>query len=246
MNKHPNTTVGIIGFGSFGKFTAKMLKNYADILVFDAKSQLADEFTLGSFEAVCATDIVILAIPLSAYSSVLNKIKYYIKSSTLIVDVCSVKVLLEELFAQFLPDHQNILLTHPLFGPQSATGGLKGHKLIVTKQLGDKSRQVLQFCKTELGLQVDEMSADEHDRAMAAVHALTFFVARSLANINLNSGMFQTPSYKMIEDLIALDKTHSEELFKTVELGNPFAKEARLKFVEQAQRLNSVLVEETL
>jgi prephenate dehydrogenase len=90
------------------------------------------------------------------------------------------------------------------------------------------------------------MTSEEHDKAMAEVHALTFFVARGLERTGLQASPFQAPSFQMLLSLVAFDKTNTEDLFRTVELGNPYAKSAREKFVKTLQQINEQLDKEEL
>lgn len=62
---------------------------------------------------------------------------------------------------------------------------------------------------------------------MAQVHALTFFVARGLENMDLPEVPFMTPSYQQVLDLIKLDRAHSAELYNTIENGNPYTAKMR-------------------
>jgi prephenate dehydrogenase len=183
----------------------------------------------------------LLAIPLHTLPATLERLKENLRPDTLLVDVCSVKVKPQQLYASILPEHANVLVTHPLFGPQSAANGTKGHRLIVTKQSGEQAVHVLEFCRQQLGLEVHEMTADEHDKIMARVHALTFFVARGLGEMQLADETFMTPSYKMLMDLVRLDTSHSEELFKTVEQGNPYAQAERQRLLASFAQIEASL-----
>lgn len=83
------------------------------------------------------------------------------------------------------------------------------------------------------------MSADEHDRTMAQVHALTFFVAHSLREMNLPTPQFMTPSYRELLDLVELDKRHSSDLYNTIQNGNPYAAGMREAFIACAQEIDA-------
>jgi prephenate dehydrogenase len=229
------SSVGIIGQGSFGNFMKTLIPRTASILVYDPKLKKDKRSELKS---VIGCDILILAIPLSAYDKVLKEVAKYIPKDTLIIDVCSVKEQPERKIAKQLANHNNILLTHPLFGPQSAAKSTKGFSLIVTKCEGDRAKKVVAYCKNELGLKICLMTSKKHDQLMSQVHALTFFIAKSLNKMGLPDSVFHTPSYLMIDNLIKIDKDHSPELFKTIELGNAYAKNIRSKFLSSAMEVN--------
>lgn len=228
-------SVGTIGFGSFGRFVATLIPDDTTVLWCDKdNSQRIGRTDLpnlqrAGLEGVASADVVVLAIPLEAYGTVLPQLARRLKPQTLVIDICSVKIEPFRLLQKHLPSQQPVLITHPLFGPQSASrGNTKGRELIVTKSAGDKAAAVVAYCEQELGLVIRRTTNEEHDRAMAQVHALTFFVAHALAKARVGEDVaFVTPSFKSLLDLVALDKTHTAALFKTIEQGNPFAQAAR-------------------
>jgi prephenate dehydrogenase len=235
-------TVGIIGLGSFGQFVVSLLPAAVKVLANDPNQDLqVTGVERTDLKSVCGSDVLILAIPLSAYPQVLKVIAGVVDKETLVVDTCSVKALPQEYFDKYLSNHRNILLLHPLFGPQSAADSTIGHRLIVTRSGGQRATQVLNYCTDTLGLVTHRMSAEEHDRAMARIHALTFFVARGLGEMGLDEELFMTPSYRMITDLVRLDASHSQELFQTIEQGNPFAKDVRKQLIERLTKIDETL-----
>jgi prephenate dehydrogenase len=162
-----------------------------------------------------------------------------------VVDVCSVKTKPAQLLQKYLPDHPNMLVTHPLFGPQSAScGDTAGRELIVTGSRGGKAKAVLAYCKDTHGLVIRHTTAEEHDRAMAQVHALTFFLAHGLARARVGEDVpFVTPSFRSLLELIALDKRHTDALFNTIQQGNPYAHEAREALLRNLKDINQEIQE---
>jgi prephenate dehydrogenase len=236
------TSYGIIGLGSFGQFIATLLPPSAKVYGYDSQTKSEHKkITQASFEEITQCDAVILAVPLSAYPEVLGRLQSSISADCLVIDVCSVKSAPEEYFQEYFPNHKNILMTHPLFGPQSANDSTKGHKLLVTKSIGDSAEELLRYCEDVLELDIKHTNAHDHDKLMAQVHVLTFFVARGLSSMNLADVLFTTPSYKMIQDLVTFDETHTDSLFQTIQSGNPYASEMRKHFVETFQALEASL-----
>jgi prephenate dehydrogenase len=237
------TSIGIIGLGSFGRFVASLIPTDKDLRVYayDPIAAHLDGVEPADLPTVARADVIILAIPLSAYPAVLGRLQKLIPPETLIIDVCSVKTYPEQYLQKHLPNHPNILLTHPLFGPQSASNGTDGCKLVISKSSGEKADIVAKFCEQSLGLEIQRMSSEEHDRLMAKVHVLTFFVARGLSQLDIEEGPFVTPSYKMIMDLVKFDQTHTDDLFQTIQRGNPFAEEMRNQVIESFTRLEASL-----
>lgn len=234
-------TVGIIGLGAFGVFLHGLLPESVKVLAYDTAKKDVPGVTFGSLEEVCATDIVVLCIPLNVYEQILPRISTHLKSDTLVVDICSVKTKPQALLHQHLPHHQNLLVTHPMFGPQSAPNGTSGHTLVVCEASGRRAEQVLDYCEKMLKLKLLEMSADEHDKEMSLVHALTFFVARGLGEMHPKTSCFAAPSYQLIQNLVAFDATHSDELFQTIQKGNPYAPKVRRELIKQLEAIDETL-----
>jgi hypothetical protein len=77
------------------------------------------------------------------------------------------------------------------------------------------------------------------------VHVLTFFVARGLGNMNIEVMPFKTPSYDMLTALIDFDAKHSDELFQTIQQGNPYGDEVRRSLVQSFQELEKQIKTKT-
>ncbi len=218
-------SIGIIGRGPFAKLLAELAPSNIPVQMIGSTSSNKEFLTVGT------CDIVILSVPFMALQSVLDRLQPILPSTSLLIDVCSVKVKPAELIHAAFPKHNNLLITHPLFGPQTFHSNTTPHKLIVTQQLGHLAEMVVQFCEKTLSLEVVHMSNEEHDKHMANVHALTMFIGRACAVLDVAGEPIRTPSFQKLVDLEALDRGHSEELFRTIETGNPFAKAARQKLL---------------
>lgn len=234
-------TIGIFGFGDFGKLTARYLSEHADILVYDRHHNRTSEIEkhgaqAASLQETAGADVVVLAVNLEAIEETLTSIAPHLKPGALIMDVTSVKVKPAEMMQRLLPENVQILATHPLFGPQSAATSLKGHKIVVIPIRVDDIDKVEAFL-TNLGLTIIHMTADEHDREMAWVHALTFFVGRGLLNLSPPTSPLTTHYYSELLDVVNLEKTQSLDLFYTIQRGNPYAKEMRQRFLASLTQL---------
>lgn len=223
--------VGIIGFGSFGAFAARVLADYVQVVAWSDGTVESPYATSVLFEEVAAADVIILAVPLAAYESVLTKLKPLLNPQAVVVDICSVKVQSRDTLLRVLAGHEHLLVTHPLFGPESAATSTAGHTLIVCEATSERAEECVAFCEQRLQLQVTRIDAEQHDRVMAYVHVLTFFVARGLGRMNMPEIPFKTPSFNELMDLVRLDQKHSDELFATVQQGNPYGEAVRQDFL---------------
>lgn len=240
-------TIGIIGLGSFGNFVASRVPNKIKVFGYETHvSTKHQRVILSDLGTIAKCDVVILAIPLKSYPLVLKELSQLLHPDTLVIDTCSVKTVPCQLFDKYLTKHHNILMTHPLFGPQSAAKSMKGHRLIVTHKSGSKANGVLNYCKNKLGLEVQQMPATKHDQIMARVHVLTFFIARGLSSMPRQKDVFITPSYRMLIDLIKFDHDHSDDLFSTIQNGNPYAKKIRRQLIDALSRIDKNLEDNSI
>ncbi|MBI3273636.1 MAG: prephenate dehydrogenase [Candidatus Colwellbacteria bacterium] len=237
--------VGIIGFGNFGKFFARKLATAFEVSVWDCRNFSGEASEMGvkwaTLEQVANRDLVVLAVPLQSMESLLTKLASRINLNALVMDVCSVKQEPLRLMQKYLAQEE-FLFTHPMFGPQSAKNGWHGHRLVVCPVAtpSAKSEFVLQFFRDQ-GLKLFEMTAEQHDREMARVQALTHFVARALKECEVKNSPFGTFAYDHLCKAVELLSGDSWELFETIELGNPFAPEIRREFMESLQKLERKL-----
>lgn len=244
----PKKTLGIFGYGSFGTLLVEKLAPYFDIYLQTTKDpnelNLPDNVKAESFKAVAECEIVIPAIPLNAYRDWLRAVVPYLRPGTLVVDVCSVKVKPIEMLMKTLPSNVQILATHPVFGPQSAAGGLAGQPIVVYPTRVDNYEEILEFLVNTLELEVVELDPESHDKKMAIIHALTFFIGRGLMSMGIESSSIDTGTFKNVLglkeviNLVELETNHTDELFETIESGNPYAAETRKAFIKKLQQLD--------
>lgn len=231
--------IGIIGFGSFGKFLAEKLSSRAHVKVYDRRDR--DMTWRASFEEVAQCDYVIPSVPIEAYDAVLAQLAQHMPSTSVLVDVCSVKERAVELIRAHLPDH-TIVATHPLFGPESASVSLQGHTLVMCPEVSDEAQySKVKACAQEAGLEVVEMSASEHDREMAVVQGLTFFIARTLDVMKVHDQRLSAPSFQRLLSLAELELHHSPELFRTIQQGNARTRDVRRQFLDAAVAIHNEL-----
>lgn len=236
MQKNSKPSIGIIGRGNFAKLLADLFEPYSSsIKMIGRDSSEADR------ESVFKSDIIFLSVTLDAYEKVLNDLKKSLKPESLVVDVCSIKVKPSRIIKNILPNHNNILLTHPLFGPQSARDSTKGLRLIVCESNGDLSKDLLKFCENNLDLEIIKMTPEDHDKAMAYTHALTFFISEALRPFELEKHGITTPSFSKLLNLSKVSSIESKELLRSIHQDNPFAQEVRDTFAKQVDNLRDRL-----
>ncbi|MEZ5655537.1 MAG: prephenate dehydrogenase/arogenate dehydrogenase family protein [Sphingobium sp.] len=234
-------SIGIIGFGEFGQLAARHLSDRFSVGAFDARMSVAEieahaARALTQSEAA-ACDIVMIAVPVQAMERVIAEIAPHVRAGATVVDVASVKLLPSCWLTEYLPESVHIVPTHPLFGPQSAErGGIAGRQLVICPVRGEQHLKVAALGE-ELGLRIRITTAEEHDREMAYVQALTHLIGRSLSMMDIPDEQLKTQTYQHLLDLTGLIGNDSFELFTAIQTMNPFAQEVVEDFVLRAQGL---------
>jgi prephenate dehydrogenase len=229
--------LGLIGYGAFGRLTARHLSAWFDILAHDpAATQGDDAATLVSLEEAAAGPTVVLAVPVEVLEATLEAIRPHLRADALVIDVGSVKVKPARLMGERLPDGVRIVGTHPLFGPQSAKDGVAGLRIAVCEVRGSKdARRVAAFCRRALKLKVFQVSPEDHDREAATVQGLTHLIARVLLAMEPLPTRMTTASFERLMQAVDMVRHDSPAVFRAIEGDNPFAAEVRERFFALAE-----------
>jgi prephenate dehydrogenase len=238
-------TFGVIGFGHFGQFLAQSLSSHGEVLVTDADldrlTNVPDRVRAASIDEIANADVVVLAVPFSALASVVRQVRDHLAPATVVMDVVSTKARATAILEEALAEHPNVLATHPLFGPPSMQRMQAGDRVVVTLQRGERAAGFLRFLETTFGVQIVEMPAEEHDRAMAYMQSLPFFIARALVDIDIEGlehrDTLAIPSFEKLAEIATIEEQHTVDMFDTSQISNPFAEEARAHFLDVLAKL---------
>lgn len=236
----------IIGMGDFGNFMVPYLTSYFNVTICDPLKDLAElskqhKVSSVKYNDLNLSDIVILAIPFKAMAEVIASIKAYLKPNCLVMDVASVKTKPMELLMDMLPQTIEVIGLHPLFGPQSGKNGIKGLNVAVVQGRGDRHDCVIGFLKEKLCLNLIICTAKEHDIQMAYVQGLTHLIAKSFNMMDIPHIIQTTKTYDLLNQMIALIKNDSDDLFQSILMDNPYVKDVRDKFFKSMRDLESKL-----
>jgi len=241
---HP-PSVGIIGFGAFDRFIAQHLARHLSLRAYDPFLPLAAFDGLGaistSLKEAAECSVVILAVPVSSLAEVVAAIGPHLRPGTLVVDVGSVKMLPIETMREGLPDHVEVLGTHPLFGPQSARSGIDGLKIAVCPVRGRRGLRAAAFLRKMLGLDVVLTTPEAHDREAATVQGLTHLIAKVLVAMEPLPTRMTTRSYELLMQAVEMVRHDAPEVFQAIERSNPYAAQVRQRFFSLAAQLEGDL-----
>lgn len=235
-------TVGLLGFGAFGRLIAAHIGPHVDLLIHDpnmVQPPVANDASVRfrSMAEVAACDLVILAMPVSALEGALIDIRPHLQPEAIVLDVGSVKIKPVELMSRLLPDTVHIVATHPLFGPQSGKDGIAGLKVVLCPVRGSALSPIAAFLKQVLKLDVIISTADKHDRDVAVVQGLTHLIGQVLAHMEPFPTTMTTPSFELLKQVVDMVRHDSVEVYRAIEQENPHAPHVRAQFFDIAQNL---------
>lgn len=236
--------IGIIGCGRFGAFLARQLLHHAaTIRVWDINNtsipEDLGEWYCHTLEEICTCDIVIPAVPISAFEATLARIAPLIASTTIVMDVCSVKIRPCESMLRVLPPKTPIIATHPMFGPDSvAASGLAGKVLVAWPvRASDEQFAYFEARVAASGIDVVTIAPDEHDRIAAESQLLTHLFCKIAHQLGMRENRISTQSHRMLMGALALVGNDSFALLRDMVAYNPYAERVLADFQRQSADL---------
>ena len=199
--------VGVVGYGQFGEFIVGHLVKYFDVTVFSTRDlegalHFVNYTKPGLEKELQDLDYLILSVPFNAFEETCKIFSEFVNEKTIVVDVTSVKVKPIKLMKLYFLNNQ-ILGTHPIFGPQSGKNGIEGLPIVLTNVSVEENKylEIKKFLESVFKLNVIEKTADEHDREMAEVHGLSHFIGRTLFAMGIKDYDTATKGYKNLMNL---------------------------------------------
>lgn len=203
-----DSTVGIFGLGLMGGSLAMRLKGQcARLIGFDshlptlelalskniidqAESLSPSLFGRGAGgEGGVRVDILILATPVPTILNLIQQLPALIHHPCIIMDMGSTKKLIVE-FMSRLPEHFDPIGGHPIcgrekLGLENADANLyQGAPFVITplERTTSRAKSAAKQITSAIGAHLIEMTAEEHDRILAATSHLPFLISSALAH----------------------------------------------------------------
>lgn len=211
-------TVGLIGYGRFGKLAANLLAKRVRVIVADRKKPalrgVSANIAAGSIAEAASQEVVILAVPVSGLVALLRQIRGHVRPGALVVDVCAVKAKPTRWMKTILPRTVEILGAHPLFGPDSCRGSLEGHTVVLCPVRTSRRRlaEVRRALRREQARSL-VMLPDRHDRMIAETIFLTQYIGRMVGKAGLGRWTGVTVHYDRLQSIVEAAIHDSPRLF---------------------------------
>lgn len=233
-------TVGIVGYGNFGKFLHELGQRFFPNVEFRIHSRRAevDNQTFFDIKTAAQSDIVFLCDGISEYEERMKAVLEHALPETIFMDVATVKKYTSELCRKHC-DGRRFISLHPMFGPTSYKkhgGNVDGFRIVVTDYaLKNDDYQMLKNQFSALGFLIIEMNADEHDKNLAETLFLTHYIGQSILKAGFTRTEIDTLSFQFLMDAVDSVKD-DKKLFADVYKFNPYCREVakRLHAAQEA------------
>jgi prephenate dehydratase/prephenate dehydrogenase len=226
-------TIGIIGGkGKMGKaFSEYFLRKGFEVYVSDVDTKYSN------IDIAQQCDIVIVSVPISKTSEVIQGIAGEMKETSLLMDFTSIKSEPVKIMKRYFSGA--VLGVHPMFGPDNLSDGQTIVFCPGRGKLWQKRMKEIFSC-----FSVVEISAEKHDQSMALVQGLQHFMetvyGSTLANMDIPLSdllSVSSPIYRLQMNIVGRVLSQDESMYSRIVFGSEYAKKAIHLFIQQAKRL---------
>lgn len=230
----------LFGYGRFGKLFEKYFSESFDFSVYDPA---ITGLTAPDSNTVASAEYLFFAVPISSLEALCEQITPLVRVHHVLVDLCSVKEYPVHLLRSSFPGNE-IIGTHPLFGPDSTTDGLTGRQIVLSPQHEHSRAYIyLENVFRRASLQILRMTPEEHDRQMAWTLCLTQYIGRALGTLPLPQNGIGTKGYFDLLDIVTRANADTKQLYLDMNRFNKYAVQMRSLVVESFLNLNKSVSE---
>lgn len=238
--------VSIYGYGRFGKLWADILSKNFLIKVYSRrginKEEVIPGIEISTEEDIFNCDAMFFCVAISAFEEVLINSKNYFKTNTVYFDTCSVKVYPAQWMEKHIPGGCQIIVTHPMFGPDSYSTSLSKLPMVmcnITSQEDTFNWWKDYFSNKKMRVEI--MTPEEHDKMVAYSQGITHYIGRVLADLNLQSTNINTLGYGKLLEIIQQTCNDSWQLFLDLQRFNPYTRLMREDLHRSLEKIYTIL-----
>lgn len=227
-------SIGIVGHGAFGALMAALITRFAPgvaVRIFSSR-HAPDGKTFFSLADTAQCDAVVLTVPISAFEGVVQELLPLTRQGTVLVDVSTVKVHTVSILKRLAAGRQWIA-THPMWGPESYEkrgGDVSGFRIVMAdRTIAPDEFTRLKTFFADIGFDVVEMTAEQHDKHLAETLFLTHYIGQIVHRAGFDRTAIDTVSFGFLMDAVESVK-HDARLFKDVFTYNPYCKDVLNRF----------------
>lgn len=217
-------TVGIIGYGRFGKVLDDLLSQHFNIKIYDPALP-PNTPNLTTQQKIATLDTLFIAVPINQFEDCIKELAKTIQPNTTVIDTCSVKIFPCATMLKHLPETTSLIATHPLFGPDSINHKFKLKIMMHNLKASQKQYQFWANFFTNSGFDIVEISPDEHDYHAAYSQNFTHVIGRLAENCQIKSTPIDTLGFNSLLEIIDQTCNDTKELFNDMIKYNPHTKD---------------------
>ncbi len=221
--------IGIVGYGRFAQTLLRLLDE-PEVLVLTRQPR--PDVPGVRFETDPAlfyktVDTVFFCVPISILEQTVCDHASYITSRHTLLDVLSVKLHAKQVFDTHVSQKGvSIILTHPMFGPDSSRNGFAGLPIMMDQyRSSDSVFEAWSERFATAGLTVLRMSADEHDRMAARSQGVAHYIGRLLQEYGFQETPIDTVGAQKLKEIMDQVCHDTWQLYLDLQQYNPYSKE---------------------
>ncbi len=224
-------SIGIIGAGRFGEILKTLFSDSEFEVKIWSRSKKVDAKEYFEFEEVVNCDVVFPAVPIGVLEEMIGKVGKKIDTNRrpVVVSVCSVMGKPEEWLKKGLKDKVDLVISHPVFGPDSSKQGkvFEGLKWVWQCECvkGTEVLRKLEEFIWSRGIELVRMRSEDHDRIMARTQAMSFLFGRLGMKLGLEESVLDTKGFRCLLENQRIVANDTKELFLDLCKFNPLAME---------------------
>ena len=216
--------IGIVGFGRFGKFISERMVKYGFNVYTTSRKDYTKTANKLNIEYLkfdefinINLDVIIFSTSINSFEKVLDSFPIEFLKDKLIVDVLSVKEFPLEVIKNKVGNNCPILVTHPMFGPDSGKDSWKGKKFVYwVENINELTNVVTPFLKfwEDQGCKLLKLKPEVHDELSANSQFISHFIGRLLEEIGSEETIIDTDLYKHLIKVMEYSVNDSWDLFE--------------------------------
>ena len=237
-------SVGVIGLGRFGKVLVNILQKGYTISAYDIHDKAPmSNVSFCTLDKVLEERVIFIAVPIRGFDSLIKEISTKLKPGTTLIDVCSVKSYPVDIMLKYINTKIGIIATHPMFGPDSFSTNTKLKMMMYNvRDIGNQFLIWSDYFSNQ-GIEIIEMSPDEHDRLAARSQGITHFLGRMLKQFGIQKTQIDTQGFKDLLDLVDQTCNDTWDLYTDLQLYNPHTLDTITELRKSTESLDKQLRE---
>ncbi len=183
-----------------------------------------------------------LCVAIHAVPDAVAQLVPHLGKKTVLMDTCSVKIYPVQMMLEGAAKETEIIGTHPMFGPDSASAGVAGLPFVFSRvRCSDETADRYYGFFEAMGMRIVARTPEDHDREAAMTQGVTHFIGRVLAELDLEPSHIATKGYQKLLEVMEQTCNDPYDLFIDLQRLNPYTSLMRRRLRESIARIAGAL-----